>query len=476
MPDLAGGTDGTATSDVYDTERRPSARDPAVPAGVDAVPRAGQLVSQHREARIMVVDDEPINVKLVCEYLKDAGFQDFISISDSRKAMAAFRQHIPDILLLDIAMPEIDGLEILRMLRAEHNGAQLPVIILTAIEDRSIKASALELGATDFLAKPVDPTDLVPRVLNALSVKAYHDRLQNNAAELERQVQSRTAELLAANKSLEKMVEVAEAANRTKSQFLANMSHEIRTPMTSILGLTNLLMAPDLPPDEQREFLEEIEKQGRALLQLLNDILDLSCIEAEKLTLKTTDCSPRQIVDDVISTVRAAAEQKKLALKTECRSPLPETIHTDEVRLRQILVNLVSNAVKFTSRGRVCVMLRYLRDDDNVGQMQFAVSDTGIGIPADKIGQLFQPFTQVDGSAARCFGGLGLGLCISARLARALGGCLEVTSEVGKGSTFVLTINAGPPKSARTCQSPHAALASDEEPMRNGSELCLHGR
>jgi signal transduction histidine kinase len=450
MPEVANRTDLAATSGINQAAWLLSTLDVAAPSARDAAPPADQLAEEHRAARIMVVDDEPLNVKVVCEYLKDAGFRNFVTTSDARQAMAVFQQQNPDILLLDIAMPEVSGLDVLRMLRAEHNGAQLPVIILTAIDDRAVKASALELGATEFLTKPVDPTELVPRVLNALAAKAYYDHLQDSAAELERQVQSRTAQLVAANKSLEKLVQAAEAANRAKSEFLANVSHEIRTPMTAILGFSDLLATPGLPPGEQGEFIEGIQRNGKALMELINEILDLSQIEAEKFTPQTADCSLRQIIGDVTSAVQAAAAQKKLVIEMDCRFPLPETIRTDGARLRQILVNLLGNAVKFTSQGRVRVTLSHLRDGDDAGRMQFAVSDTGIGIPADKIGQLFQSFTQVDGSASRRYGGMGLGLCISARLAKALGGGIEVTSEVGKGSTFVLTVDAGLPKDMGT--------------------------
>ena len=458
VPDFASGTHVAVTSGVDHVDWLLSTGDAVVPVVAEAVPRTRQVATEHRAARIMVVDDEPINIKVVCEHLKDAGFRDFVTTTDPRQAMAVLEQHNPDILLLDIAMPEISGLEVLRMLRAEYNGAQLPVIILTAIEDREVKASALELGATEFLTKPLDPTDLLPRVLNALAAKAHHDRLQQSALELECQVQARTAELLAANKSLEKLVQVAEAANRAKSEFLANMSHEIRTPMTAILGFSDLLATPNLPAGEQRELLEGVQRNGKALLELITDILDLSRIEADKLSLQMADCSLRQIIDDVISTEQVAATQKKLVLETDYEFPLPETIHTDDVRLRQILVNLIGNAIKFTHRGGVRITLRYLRDGDgdDAARMQFAVSDTGIGIPADKIGQLFRPFTQVDGSASRRYGGMGLGLCISARLAEALGGNIKVTSELGQGSTFVLTIDAGPPKDLPAWPSPHA--------------------
>ena len=235
------------------------------------------------------------------------------------------------------------------------------------------------------------------------------------------------------------------------------MSHEIRTPMTAILGFSDLLASPNLPYQERREFLAGIQRNGKALLDLISEILDLSRIEADRLTLEKVDCPFQQIVDDVVSVVQVQAEQKGLALEVDYTFPLPETIHTDAVRLRQVLTNLIGNAVKFTDRGTVRLAVRCMRETDGPGRMQFAISDSGIGIPADKFGELFDPFTQVDASATRRYGGTGLGLTISSRLAKALGGDVQVISQLGKGSTFTLTINAGPLKGVRMLHLPQAS-------------------
>jgi len=274
-----------------------------------------------------------------------------------------------------------------------------------------------------------------------------------------------------AEAEIAKAKEAAEAANRAKTEFLANISHEIRTPMTAILGFSDLLMEPDLPPDEQREYLDGIRRNGKLLLELIGDILDLSRIEADKLVLEYRDCSPRQILDDVLLTVQVPAREKKLNLEVDYQYPLPESIHTDPARLRQILVNLAGNAVKFTERGTVGIVVRGEPRPDGVWRMQFAVSDTGLGIAPEKIGGLFRPFMQADASATRRHGGVGLGLAISGRLAAALGGRIDVESELGRGSTFTLTLDVGagadneiPPKSSNGFAGEEKLAAQPAEP------------
>jgi two-component system, sensor histidine kinase and response regulator len=235
--------------------------------------------------------------------------------------------------------------------------------------------------------------------------------------------------------------EQAEAASRAKSVFLANMSHEIRTPMTAILGFTDLLINYDLPHDEQHNFLETIARNGTALLELINEILDLSKIEAEKLTVEPADCSLRQLADDVVGTVQIRAREKGLRLEVDCDASLPIAVRTDPAKLRRILVNLVGNAIKFTEHGIVRLSIARQPSPEGSVQLRFTVTDTGIGIDAEKISDLFQPFSQVDASSARRFGGTGLGLAISKRLANLLGGDIKVTSQFGRGSTFELTID-----------------------------------
>ncbi|MCX7426401.1 MAG: transporter substrate-binding domain-containing protein [Planctomycetia bacterium] len=234
----------------------------------------------------------------------------------------------------------------------------------------------------------------------------------------------------------------AEDANRAKSEFLANMSHEIRTPMTAILGFAEMLLGSP-SREEVVQSAETIMRNGEHLLQIINDILDLSKIEAGKQEIEPMTCSPRQIAADVLDTMKVRAEAKGLPLALEIGPDLPERIRTDCLRLRQILVNLVGNAIKFTEVGGVRLAVH--GDPDDRPTVRFDVIDTGIGMSPEQIAGLFQPFSQADGSAHRCYGGTGLGLAISKRLAAMLGGDIALASEPGRGSTFSLTIAAGSP-------------------------------
>ena len=229
--------------------------------------------------------------------------------------------------------------------------------------------------------------------------------------------------------------QAAETASRAKSEFLANMSHEIRTPMTAILGFMDVLM--DGPTEaETVELAQIIKRNGEHLLSLINDILDLSKIEAGKQTVRLIECQPSQLVADVVAMMKSRAVEKGLLLLLEYHGRIPEWIQTDPVRLRQILVNLIGNAIKFTMAGSVRVVVR--REGS---RLCIDVIDTGMGIAPDQMAALFQPFSQADSSTRRCFGGSGLGLVISKRLAEMLGGDVKASSVLGRGSTFSATID-----------------------------------
>ncbi|QDU60855.1 Autoinducer 2 sensor kinase/phosphatase LuxQ [Planctomycetes bacterium Pan216] len=261
--------------------------------------------------------------------------------------------------------------------------------------------------------------------------------------------------------------ESAETANRAKSEFLANMSHEIRTPMTSILGFAELLLDRSTSEEERDEAILTIMRNGRHLMAILNDILDISKIEAGQLLLENVRFSPIAIVDDVASSMRVKALEKGLEFEVVQEPPIPEEIEGDPTRLRQILLNLIGNAIKFTERGKVRVTMRLFPGDPE--KLEITVSDTGVGMNQETVDQLFEPFRQADASTTRRFGGTGLGLSIARHLAKRLGGTINVTSEPGKGSTFSLVIRTGMGTMSLGASQTDATPAADERPATDAT-------
>ena len=286
------------------------------------------------------------------------------------------------------------------------------------------------------------------------------------------------AALEASRLALENFLHAAEKANQSKSVFLAGVSHEIRTPMTAILGYADVLLER-LEDPENLKAAETIKRNGDYLLEIVNDVLDISKIEAGKLEVAPVACSPHEIVADVVSLMRLRAQAKQLQLAAEFKGPIPEKVTTDPVRVRQILVNLVGNAVKFTERGGVRIVTRFSHGPLGEPSLLFEVVDTGIGMTPEQIGHIFHAFTQGDPSVQRRFGGTGLGLVISKRLAEMLGGDITVESTPGQGSTFRATVATGPIEGIRRIEGdvePHAPASAEPTRADAPAPVRLDGR
>ena len=286
-------------------------------------------------------------------------------------------------------------------------------------------------------------------------LRAAEIAMQKDAADLMIAKEMHERDAIRLTQTVEALYEArqrAETSARSKSEFLANMSHEIRTPMTAILGYTNLLLEQCRTDDDLRDPLRIIKRNGEFLLQIINDILDVSKIEAGRIEIERLRCRPTDVVSDVQVLMQVRADEKQYPLQVQYDGPIPETVETDPTRLRQILINLVGNAIKFTEEGFVRIVVRYVAGTssssdsssaDHDGFLEFDVVDTGIGMDEAALSSLFQPFTQADTSTTRRFGGTGLGLTISKRLAGMLGGDITVHSTEGEGSTFRVAVATG---------------------------------
>jgi signal transduction histidine kinase len=389
------------------------------------------LETQLSKSVILIIDDNPTNIKVVVDYLKEQGVQTIIA-RDGDMGIKRAKFSKPDLILLDILMPGIDGFETCRRLKADKETNEIPIIFMTALSSVDDKIKGFGVGGVDYITKPVEGNEMLARVRTHLKLCTQHKQLQHQAIALKQ-----------AKEFAETAQAAAEQANRSKSAFLANMSHELRTPLNAIIGFSRIMSRSKALSNENQEYSDIILHSGEHLLTLINQVLDLSKVEAGKITVNTKSFDlyrMLQTIEDMF-TLKAADQHLQLIFDTD--ATVPQYIQTDETKLRQVIINLLNNALKFTREGRVSVRITRGRKDGNKAGsavLNFEVEDSGPGIPQENRESIFEAFSQTQlGMDAQ--EGTGLGLPISRKFIRLLGGDITVGGEMGRGSIFRFSIN-----------------------------------
>ncbi|RMH77105.1 MAG: hybrid sensor histidine kinase/response regulator [Cyanobacteria bacterium J007] len=408
---------------------------------------------QTYKASILVVDDTLANLQLLMQTLSDSGYKVRMA-PDGELALQSVRSNPPDLILLDIKMPGIDGYEVCRQLKLNPATHNIPIIFLSALDEPFDKVKAFECGGVDYINKPFQMSEVLARVKNQLTIGALQANLAVQNKNLKREVEERIEaeeQLQAANKQLQEAREIAErearraaAANQAKSDFLTSMSHELRTPLNTILGFADLLGEARELSQESQEMIDIIQRSGKHLLTLINDILSMSKIESGRTELHEDDFDLHLMLDDLHNMFLVKTHGKTVKLIFNRDRNLPHYVCGDQVKLRQVLINLIGNALKFTEIGSVTVRVESRQevgeasgngDRPACSTVYFAVEDTGCGIEPEEIESIFNPFSQAS-KGRQGQEGTGLGLSIAREFIHLMGGEIKVESEVDKGSRF----------------------------------------
>jgi signal transduction histidine kinase len=407
-----------------------------------------------QKGNILIIDDTLESLQLLATTLSKQGYK----VRGAAKAQMAIRTaqlSPPDLILLDIRMPEMTGYEVCEILKKDETTYGIPVIFISALDEVVDKVRAFSVGGVDYITKPFQVEEVLARIEHQLTIRRLSKQLQEKNEQLQQEIQERR-----------KAEESAAAANRTKSEFLANISHELRTPLNAILGFTQVMNRDSQITAEQREYLGIINRSGEHLLELINDILDLSKIELGQVTLNEKVFDLYRLLDNLEELFQIQAEQKELSLIFIISPNVPQYIKTDEQKLRGCLLNLISNAIKFTHYGHVTVAVE---KSQSIGlNIQFLVSDTGPGISPEEIDILFDAFVQTSAGIAAAEG-TGLGLAITKNFVQLMGGEITVDSVIGEGTTFEFNIKLAEANWSESLLQPRRraiGLKPGQEPYR----------
>jgi len=425
------------------------------------------VIEKSSKIEILVIDDSFVQADYLKFLLEKHNYR-VKSLNSGEEALNYLKENVPSLVITDIIMPEMNGFELCKAIKKNERTSKVPVILLTALSEPEDIIKGLASGADNFITKPYSDEFLLSRVyytlINAEIRKTINTEIgidivfggkkymiDSNRTQILDLLLSTYESAIEKNKVLEKTIlqlentqkelieakETAELANKYKSEFLANMSHEIRTPMNAILGIVEIMLDSSIAEEHQNS-LRLLKHSAESLLNLLNDILDLSKVEAGKLTIKNSLFDLHSLIQNIEALFEVSAKKKNLDFQVKISSEVPRYIFADALRLKQIFINLISNALKFTEEGYVKVEL--FVETSRYKNLIITVEDTGIGISKDKLEQIFEAFVQVDLSTTKRWGGAGLGLSICKGLVDLMSGTIKVTSELNKGSKFYVSI------------------------------------
>jgi len=390
------------------------------------------MIDEIKKNSVLVVDDETANIIALTNILSQA--YDVYAAKNGLNAITLAKEHLPDLILLDVLMPDMDGYEVIAELKNSEITKEIPVIFITGLSNTDAERKGLALGAADYIAKPFSSDIVNLRVQHQLKI-VNQIRAIEERDEMERklkEIQELKADLVVAK-------ELAEHSSRAKSEFLSRMSHEMRTPMNAIIGMMHIIKMRGVP-DNMKDYYSRMSDASIQLLGLIDDVLDVSGMEYGVFKLSEAEFDLEEALNEVLETTRYNASLKDQTLESHIE-PTPSASYAGDVkRLKQILANLLANAVKFTpEHGNIRFSSRILREENEIVTIQMTVADDGIGISEEQQKGLFKIFEQVDGSDTRKHGGIGVGLALAQRIAVMMGGGISVESELDKGATFTFT-------------------------------------